>query len=222
MGVPAWAWAQEADDDAAHEVGEEGDSQTSTEPSAGQSTDSSGLPIVQGRVEAVGILTPRGMVFELTNANGARLEVPPDLPVGSSRRAVFAFTWRRPEDAEIAPGFRRFGEAMKFDGAIDATRAPVRVSMRARRSPARPNEKLVLAVERASMCTPENSTPIPNGPSGFCSSWVLIDARHEDNQLVAEVAAPGGYRLVFGTVPATTPASSGPLMSPDDDPLGGL
>src|SRR5690606_27881323 len=93
-----------------------------------------GPETVSGRTEAVGSVTARGLTFELSQ-RGARLEIPPDLPVGASRRTVFAISRQRPASADIAEGFRRYGDVLSFDGAIDATRAPVRVSVRARRSP---------------------------------------------------------------------------------------
>lgn len=160
----------------------------------------SGPPTVTGRSEAVGFVTRQGMIFEL--AGGARLVVPADLPVGASRRTVFAVSRQRPQNPHVAEGFRRYGDVLSFDGAIDATRAPVVVSVRARRSPARPSERLVLAMEQAAMCNAQHAQPLPSGAAGLCSSWVLIDARHEGDRLVAEVPTPGGFRLAFGTVPA--------------------
>ncbi len=160
----------------------------------------SGPPTVTGRSEAVGFVTRQGMTFEL--AGGARLVVPPDLPVGASRRTVFAVSRQRPQNQHVAEGFRRYGDVLSFDGAIDATRAPVVVSVRARRSPARPSERLVLAMEQAAMCNAQHSHPLPSGAAGLCSSWVLLDARHEGDRLLADIPTPGGFRLVFGTVPA--------------------
>lgn len=175
-----------------------------------------GPPTVSGRSEAVGFVTRQGMIFEITGR--ARLVIPPNLPVGQSRRTVFALSRQRPQNRDVAEGFRRFGDVLSFDGAIDATRAPVVVSVRARRSPARPNERLVLAMEQAAMCNAQHTQPLPTGAAGLCSSWTLIDARHEGDQLVAEVPTPGGYRLVFGAVPAPEPAA----QPQADDPLGGM
>ncbi|HEY8430903.1 MAG TPA: hypothetical protein VIL20_21135 [Sandaracinaceae bacterium] len=174
------------------------------EEASGEQAQPSGPPTVTGRTEAVGFVTRAGMTFEL--AGGARLVIPPNLPVGTSRRTVFAISRERPRNQDVAEGFRRYGDVLRFDGAIDATRAPVVVSVRARRSPARPNERLVLAMEQATMCSPQHSRPLPGGAAGLCSSWVLIDARHEGDRLIAEIPTPGGFRLVFGTVPAPEPA----------------
>jgi len=181
----------------------------------GAAAEESGPETVRGRNEAVGFLTPRGMVFEL--AQGARLEVPANLPVGASRRTVFKIVRQRPRNQDVAEGFRRFGEVLSFDAAIDATRAPVQVSVRARRSPARDGERLVLAMEQAAMCNAQNTERL--GGSGLCSSWVLIDARHEGERIVAETTTPGGYRLVFGTVPVPPEPERAPS---EGDPLGGL
>lgn len=176
-----------------------------------------GPPTVSGRTEAVGFVTREGMIFELTGR--ARLVVPANLPVGASRRTVFAISRQRPQSADVAEGFRRYGDVLSFDGAIDATRAPVVVSVRARRSPARPNERLVLAMEQAAMCNAQHTQPLPSGAAGLCSSWILIDARHEGDRLVAEVPTPGGFRLVFGAVPAPQPAEQPPQAG---DPLRGI
>ena len=177
-----------------------------------------GPETVTGRSEAVGSVTPRGLIFELSQG-GARLEVPPGLPVGASRRTVFAVSRQRPQSEHIAEGFRRYGDVLSFDGAIDATRAPVRVSVRARRSPARPDERLVLAMEQAAMCNAQHTQRLPSGAAGLCSSWVLIDARLEGDRLIAELPTPGGFRLVFGTVPVPEPEAPAPSAA---DPLGGL
>ncbi len=189
--------------------------QDDEEPSE-QAAAPSGPPVVSGRTEAVGFVTRQGMTFELSR--GARLVIPPDLPVGASRRTVFAVSRQRPRNDHVAEGFRRFGDVLSFDGAIDATRAPVVVSVRAPRSPARPNERLVLAMEQAAMCNAQHDQPLPSGAAGLCSSWVLLDARHEDGRLVAEMPTPGGFRLVFGTVPVPEPAA----QPADSDPMHGL
>lgn len=154
--------------------------------------------VVEGTNEAVGYCTRAGMTFEL---RGARLVVPPNLPVGQSRRTTFAFSREALSAESVAPGFRRAGSVMRFDGAFDASSSPVVVSLRMARSPARPDQRLVLAMEQAAMCTGANQTPLAGGAPGLCSSWELLDARHENGDLVGEMRAPGGFRLVFGTVP---------------------
>lgn len=159
----------------------------------------SGPPTTRGRTEASAAVGQAGMIFEL--GIHARLVVPPRLPIGSSRRMRFAQARGAFDPSRVAPGFRRIGPVLFFDGAIDATSSPVVVSIRQPRNPARPGQRLVLAMEQATICR-EGLVPLPN-VSNLCSGWELLDARHDpaEGRLVAELRTPGGYRLVFGTVP---------------------
>jgi hypothetical protein len=169
----------------------------SDEEEEGESATPAGPPTKSGRTEVSGAVGQAGMTFELQSK--ARLFVPPNLPIGSSRMMRFAESRGALNAAHIAEGFRRIGPILSFDGAINATSAPVVVSIRQPRDPGRPNLRLVLAMEQATICR-EGIDPLP-GVANLCSGWELVDARHSGDRLSAEMRSPGGYRLVFGSVP---------------------
>lgn len=152
-----------------------------------------------GRTDVSAVIDRRGAILELHSK--ARLFIPADLPV-ANRRVRFAELRDRITAAQVAPGFTRIGPVLSFDGAIDATRAPVVVSIRQPREPARRAARLVLAMEGPSICRP-GSAPLPGGSSGICSGWELLPATWSasDQRLSGEMRTPGGYRLIFGTVP---------------------
>ncbi len=156
----------------------------------------SGPPRREGRTEASGAVGQEGMTFEIRS--GARLVIPPRLPIGSSRLLTFGEARERPPNSEVAPGFTRIGPVLRFDGAINATREPIVVSIRQPRDPSNARLRAVIAVEQAGFCA-EGLRPL--GTSGLCSVWSLVDARWEDGRLLADLHTPGGQRLVFGTVP---------------------
>lgn len=173
-----------------------------------------GPPQTTGRSEAqAAVGTQRGMIFELHTK--ARLVVPPGLPIGSSRRMRFAEARGALNPEHVAEGFRRIGPILSFDGAINAMSAPVVVSIRQPRDPGRPNLRLVLAMEQATICR-EGIDPLPN-VANLCSGWELLDARFVagEGRIAAEMRAPGGYRLVFGTVPVPVPETA-----EDGTPIG--
>jgi hypothetical protein len=176
----------------------------SDEEEEGESATPAGPPTKSGRTEVSGAVGQAGMTFELQSK--ARLFVPPNLPIGSSRMMRFAESRGALNAAHIAEGFRRIGPILSFDGAINATSAPVVVSIRQPRDPGRPNLRLVLAMEQATICR-EGIDPLP-GVANLCSGWELVDARHSGDRLSAEMRSPGGYRLVFGSVPVA-PAELG-------------
>lgn len=172
------------------------------EEEEGESATPAGPPTKSGRTEVSGAVGQAGMTFELQSK--ARLFVPPNLPIGSSRMMRFAESRGALNAAHIAEGFRRIGPILSFDGAINATSAPVVVSIRQPRDPGRPNLRLVLAMEQATICR-EGIDPLP-GVANLCSGWELVDARHSGDRLSAEMRSPGGYRLVFGSVPVAAAA----------------
>lgn len=169
---------------------------------AGEAAAPAGPPTTTGRSEAQAAVGQAGMTFELRS--GARAFVPPGLPIGDSRRIRFAEAGGRFDPAHVADGFRRIGPVLSFDGAINATRAPVVISLRQPRDPSRPNLRTVLAMEQATICR-EGLDPLPN-IANLCSGWELVDATWSAGRLEARLTAPGGYRLVFGTVPAPSAA----------------
>lgn len=161
-----------------------------------------GIPRRSGAREVSGAVGQEGMVFELRSA---RLEIPPGLPIGDSRLLRFAEATGaagalRP--ADVADGFRRIGPILSFDGAINASRSPVVLSIRQPRDPGRAGLRVVLAMEQATICQSDAQPRLGGGR--LCSGWELLDARFEAGRLRADLPAPGGYRLVFGTVPAPT------------------
>lgn len=182
---------------------QDGDEDTGDTEEPAQPAAPAGPPTVTGRDSASGSAGQLGMIFELGTT--ARLVVPPGLPIGNSRRMSFGISRQAPRPADVVEGFRRIGPVMSFDGAIDASRAPVVVSIRQPRDPVRPGHRLVLAMEQPSVCTP-GRPPLPGGAAGLCSGWELIDARWENGRLSADLRAPGGFRLTFGQVPVA-PAS---------------
>jgi hypothetical protein len=152
-----------------------------------------------GRTEVSAVIDRRGAILELHSK--ARLFIPPDLPV-ANRRVRFAESRDRVTPAQIAAGFTRIGPILSFDGAINATSAPVVVSLRQPRDPSRRGARLVLAMEGPSICR-EGSAPLPGASAGICSGWELLPASWSasDQRLSGEMRTPGGYRLSFGTVP---------------------
>ncbi|MDQ3037586.1 MAG: hypothetical protein M3Y87_34645 [Myxococcota bacterium] len=160
-----------------------------------------GPPTTTGRSEAQAAVGQAGMTFELRN--GARAFVPPNLPIGDSRRIRFAEARGRLVPGHVADGFRRVGPILSFDGAINATSSPVLISIRQPRDPARAGQRVVLAMEQATICR-EGLDPLPD-VTNLCSGWELVPATWSDGRLEARLTAPGGYRLLFGTVPDAAP-----------------
>lgn len=171
-----------------------------------------------GRTEVSAVIGTDGGTLEITHSK-ARVFVPAGLPTGVGRRMTFAESRLRPANGDVAEGFSRIGPAFSFDGAINASSNPILVSMRQPRNPARPNTRLVLAMEQPAMCM-EGMEPLPGGAAGLCTSWELLDARFDEaeSRIVAEVRSPGGHRFLFGTVPVAEPEApaSGGRGSLDD------
>ncbi|MBX7192942.1 MAG: hypothetical protein K1X94_12830 [Sandaracinaceae bacterium] len=167
-----------------------------------------------GRTEVSAVIDRRGAILELHSK--ARLFIPPDLPV-ANRRVRFAESRDRVTPTQIAAGFTRIGPLLSFDGAINATSAPVVVSLHQPRDPSRRSARLVLAMEGPSICR-EGSAPLPGASAGICSGWELLPATWSasEQRLSGEMRTPGGYRLAFGTVPCaegdTSPGCPQPAM----------
>ncbi len=172
----------------------------------------SGPPTKAGGREVVAAVGQAGMTFELHNK--ARLFVPPDLPIGSARRMRFAESTDRFAPSEVhgaMPGstFTRVGPVLTFDGAINATSAPVIVSIHQPRDPSRAGQHLVLAMEQATICA-EGMSHVP-GSTSLCSGWEIIPATWASSRVSAELRTPGGFRLVFGnlSIPETEEGDEG-------------
>lgn len=173
-----------------------------------QDTPPAGPPVAAGRDRATAAVGQAGAVFEL--GNGAKLLIPPSLPIGNSRVLTFSTSRQRPRPAQVAAGFVLQGPTLAFDGAINATSNPVVVSLRARRMTMRANMRLVFALEQAGICTPQNNQYRLVG--GLCSTWVLIDATYDrtTESIQASVPTPGGFRMQFGWVPRPPAAATVP------------
>jgi hypothetical protein len=186
LAFPAALLAQDGDGD--------GETPTPPPPTA---------PTFAGRDSATGPIGQLGATLEL--GSGFRVFFPPRLPIGNSRLLTLRTERRAPRPADIARGFIRQGPAVLFDGAINASRTPLEVSLRVRRLSPRRNMKLVLANEQAGLCTDTNRHLRLS--SGLCSTWALIDAQHDaaGGRIVAPLGTPGGMHLVFGWVPAPPP-----------------
>lgn len=200
MAVSTAGLAQEDDEDA---------DEAPAQPAA-----PAGPRMESGRTDVSAVIDRRGAVLELHSK--ARIVIPADLPV-ANRRVRFAESRDRLTPAQVAAGFTRIGPLLSFDGAINATSAPVVVSIRQPRDPSRRGTRLVLAMEGPSICR-EGSAPLPGASAGICSGWELLPASWtaSDGRLSGEMRTPGGYRLVFGTVPCaegdTSPGCPQPAM----------
>jgi hypothetical protein len=160
-----------------------------------------GPPTKAGGREAIAAVGQAGMTFELHNK--ARLFVPADLPIGSARRMRFAESTDRFAPSEVhgsmaGSTFTRIGPVLSFDGAINATSAPVVVSIHQPRDPSRAGQHLVLAMEQATICA-EGMSHVP-GSTSLCSGWEIIPATWSASRLSASLPTPGGFRLVFGNL----------------------
>jgi hypothetical protein len=156
-----------------------------------------GPPVHTGRDRATGSASrATGAIYELGTA--VRLVVPAGLPIGS-RTFTFAESRARLRAAEVAEGFSAIGKGYSFDGAIDATRAPLELSVAIRNFRMQPGKRLVLAIETPGACDAVHTTTLV-GP--LCSTWQLLDARYDENaaRLLATIPTPNGYRMQFGWV----------------------
>jgi len=190
----ALALAQD-DDDQGDDTEEE---ETPTPPAT-----PAGPPTRAGAHDVTAAVGQEGMTFELHNK--ARLFIPPHLPIGSARRMTFAESRAHFAPAEVhgtmaGSHFTRIGPVLSFDGAINASTAPVVVSIHQPHSPARAGQHLVLAMEQATICAEGMSHIV--GSTTLCSGWDILEAHYDDatHRLSAEMRTPGGYRIVFGNM----------------------
>ncbi len=155
---------------------------------------------LRGGVRVEDAIGQRGAIMELRN--GARLFIPPSLPIGHSRVLRFSTARRAPRPAQIGEGFVRHGPALEFNGQLNATSNPIEVSVRATRLRVRNGHRVVLAMEQAGLC--DDSNRRHSLGSGLCSTWEIVEATHDADQrrVSARLPLTGGFRLQFGTLPA--------------------
>jgi len=169
-------------------------------------------PIYRGRDRATGHASNAlGAAYEL--GNGAKLVLPAGNRISSSQTFTLSVSRAAPRPSEVATGFVRQGPVLAFEGQIDASRAPVELSLKQRSLRMRPGTKVVLAMEIAGICDATHTTRL-GGP--LCSHWRLLDAQFDaaGGRLVAQIPSPGGRRLVFGFVPDAQPAPVDPADLP--------
>ena len=169
-------------------------------------------PVHRGRDRTTGQASHTlGATYEL--ANGAKLVLPAGIRISTSQTFTFSASRAPLRPTEVAPGFVRQGPVLDFDGQIDASRAPIELSVKQRTLRPRPNTKLVLAMEFAGICDATHTARL-GGP--LCAHWRLLDAQFDaaGGRLVALLPSPGGHRLVFGSVPDAQPAPVDPADLP--------
>ena len=105
---------------------------------------------------------------------------------------------------------------MRFNGAINATRSPLVLTLNQRRFASRRGYRLVLVGEELGLCQEHNSRHTLAG--GLCSAWRVFAAEYDEaeHQIRAQIPVSGGYRLQFGWLPEAVvegldlPATLGP------------
>jgi hypothetical protein len=169
-------------------------------------------PVYRGRDRATGQASNAlGAAYEL--GNGAKLVLPAGNRISTSQTFTFSVSRAAPRPSEVETGFVRQGPVLAFDGQIDASRAPVELSLKQRSLRMRPGMKVVLAMEIAGICDATHTTRL-GGP--LCAHWRLLDAQFDaaTGRLIAQIPSPGGRRLVFGFVPDAQPAPVDPANLP--------
>lgn len=168
-------------------------------PGAHAQSPGQGLAEHAGKHSATAAVGQKGARFTL--ANGWSLLLPAGLPIGDSRLLTLKVARRRAKGKEVAAGFVPIGPTVNFDGAINATDAPLLALYRAKRFRPRKRHRLVLASEYGGFCDGER--PGRKLPGGLCAAWRLLDAEldREAGVVRARVELPGGHRLQFGSVP---------------------
>ena len=171
----------------------------SAAPAHGQDDDAAGPsdeampepppPVTSGRGALEAVVGQRGMTFEIVGK--ARLVVPPGLPIGNARRMHVAESRAPFRPTDVAPGFRRLGPIVAFDGAVNATSSPITFAVRLPRDPSREGLRIVLAMEQAAICH-DGATPLA-GAGGLCSGWELVAARWEAGELRAELPSRNSH-----------------------------
>lgn len=160
--------------------------------------DAAGMPTYTGRgsvSEAVD--SDRGAIYDI--GGGITLLLPRGLPIGHSRLLTLKKDNRAPKPADVASGFQRHGQTVRFDGALNAPDSPIELALTLKKAPAKRGFRLVLAMEVAGLCDASNQH---NRISQLlCSTWEIIETTYEGGRVVARLGHTGGYRLQFGWIP---------------------
>lgn len=160
--------------------------------------DSTAMPTYTGRgsvSEAVD--SDRGAMFDI--GGGITLLLPRGLPIGHSRLLTLRKDNKAPTPADVAPGFQRHGQTVRFDGALNASDSPIELGVAMKKAPEKRGFRFVLAMEVAGLCDASNER---NRISQLlCSTWEIVDTTYVANRVVARLHHTGGYRLQFGWIP---------------------
>ncbi len=183
-------------------------------PSAAQDEESSGPPVHEATRSVEVPVGQDGAILRL--GNGMQLLLPPGLPIGNSRILTLEATRRGPRPVQVHRSFRALGPAVRFNGAINATRSPLVLSLTQRRFSSRRDMRLVLVSEEPGLCQEHNQRYTL--AAGLCSSWRVFAAEYvsADRRVQAQISVSGGYRMQFGWLPEAVvdgldlPAALGP------------
>ena len=159
----------------------------------------SGPPVHEATQSVEAPIGQAGAIMRL--GNGMTLTLPPRLPIGNSRILSFSRSRRNPRPAAVYTGFRPVGPSVNFNGAINAERSPLILTLRQPRFTARNGFQLVLVSEEPGLCQDHNRRQTMG--NGLCSEWRVHHATYdaEARVLRGEIPVSGGHRLQFGWLP---------------------
>jgi hypothetical protein len=166
---------------------------------AAQETDGT-MPVYKGKgkvTEAVDTVT--GALYDI--GGGITLLLPRGLPIGHSRVLTLKKAKGRFVPSQVHKRFRKHGQTLHFDGALNAPGNPIILAMAMKREPKKRGYKFVLAMEEAGLCNDANKKYKLG--HGLCSVWKTVDTvyQHAAKRVVAKLDATGGMRLQFGWIP---------------------
>jgi hypothetical protein len=142
----------------------------------------------------------RGAIYDI--GGGMTLLLPVGLPIGHSRVLTLRKDNKAPKPADVAPGFQRQGQTVRFDGALNAPGSPIEFALALKKAPVKRGFRFVLAMETAGLCDASNKQNRIS--SLLCSTWEIVDTTFDGARALARVDHTGGYRLQFGWIPVTT------------------
>jgi len=190
LGLPAMLLAQEPTDDA--EVTGEAEATGEADPTA-MPTHTGGGSVTEA------VDSDRGAIFDI--GGGITMLLPRGLPIGHSRLLTLRKDNKAPKPADVASGFQRHGQTVRFDGALNASNSPIELALAMKKAPEKRGFRFVLAMEVAGLC--DDSNRHNRISQLLCSTWEIVDASYEDGRAVAHLGRTGGYRLQFGWIPVS-------------------